>query len=170
MYLYTDDRIEAAANYEVDEEQRRKFQDLHKSIAACDEILGSVETNLTNFRNDLASVSADIESLQDRSLALNRRLENREAVEKALAPYVEELSLSPDTIHKICNGHVDESWIKLLSEVDKRDAAHKRNTSSSQPSKASEDLGPLLGKLISKVRTTWHVSVTELEGSNFLLL
>jgi hypothetical protein len=100
----------------------------------------------------LAIVSADIETLQERSTALNRRLENRKEVEKALGPLVEELSLSPDVISNISNGHIDESWTKMLSELDRRAVAHRKKSSSGlQHSKASEELGPLLEKLILKV-------------------
>ncbi|GAB1318800.1 Vacuolar protein sorting-associated protein 52 [Madurella fahalii] len=131
------------------ERDKAKFEDLHRSIRACDDMLSSVESNLTSFRNDLAAVSADIESLQARSTALNVRLENRKAVEKALGPIVEELSVSPMVVSKISEGHIDEAWVKLLAEVDKRAVAHKKN-SQQTPSKALADVGPLLEKLVLK--------------------
>ncbi|KAK9800122.1 putative Vacuolar protein sorting-associated protein 52 A [Seiridium cardinale] len=132
------------------EQDKTKFEDLHRSIRACDEVLSSVETNLTSFRNDLASVSADIETLQARSTALNVRLENRKAVEKGLGPIVEEMSVSPVVISKIVDGHIDDSWIKALAEVDKRAAAHKKNAAASPSGKGLQDLGPLLEKLVQK--------------------
>lgn len=113
-------------------------------------MLNSVEINLTSFRNDLANVSADIESLQARSTALNRRLENRKTVEKALGPLIDELSVSPELVTKISEGHIDETWVKMLAEVDKRATTFKKR-STSRPNKASEDLGPLLEKLTQKV-------------------
>ncbi|KAK3987802.1 Sac2 family-domain-containing protein [Cladorrhinum sp. PSN332] len=132
------------------ERDKAKFEELHRSIRACDDILNSVETNLTSFRNDLAAVSADIESLQARSTALNVRLENRKAVEKALGPIVEELSVSPTVVSKIAEGHIDEAWVKVLAELDKRVIAHKKNSQQSQQSKALSDIGPLLEKLVQK--------------------
>jgi len=126
---------------------------MHKSIQACDDILNSVEANLTSFRNDLALVSADIESLQARSTSLNIRLDNRKAVEKDLAPIVEELSVSPEVVSKISEGHIDESWVQVLRDMDKRATAYK-NSPKSKQSKASADLGPLLEKLILKVCQT----------------
>ncbi|KAH8681026.1 Sac2 family-domain-containing protein [Xylariales sp. PMI_506] len=132
------------------EQDKTKFEDLHRSIRACDEVLNSVETNLTSFRNDLAAVSADIETLQARSTALNVRLDNRKAVEKGLGPVVEELSVSPVVVSKIVDGHIDEQWVKVLGEVDKRATAYKKNLTTAQPSKALQDLGPLLEKLIQK--------------------
>ncbi|KAI0132771.1 Vps52/Sac2 family protein [Xylariales sp. AK1849] len=140
-------RSQTVEEYERD---KTKFEDLHRSIRACDEVLSSVETNLTSFRNDLASVSADIETLQARSTSLNVRLDNRKAVEKGLGPIVEEISLSPVVISKIVDGQIDESWVKVLADVDKRAIAHKKNAVSSQDNKGLQDLGPLLEKLVQK--------------------
>lgn len=137
-------------SFKLVERDKAKFEELHRSIRACDDILSSVESNLTSFRNDLAAVSADIESLQARSTALNVRLENRKAVEKALGPIVEELSVSPMIVSKISEGHIDEAWVKILAEVDKRATAQKKSSQQTQ-SKALADVGPLLEKLVLKV-------------------
>ncbi|KAF5529327.1 SAC2 [Fusarium mexicanum] len=134
---------------EESENDRTKLEDLHRSIEACDDVLNSVEINLANFRNDLAMVSADIESLQTRSTALNRRLENRKQVEKALGPLVEELSLSPEVISKISEGHIDETWAKMLAELDRRSTLFKKK-SETQTSNAAKDLEPILDKLTFK--------------------
>lgn len=58
--------------------------------------------------------------------------------------------MSPDTIARITTGHIDEAWAKTLNEVDKRAAAIKK-LSGGQQGKASEELGPILEKLILKV-------------------
>lgn len=137
-------------DYLLDERDKAKFEDLHRSIRACDEVLNSVETNLTSFRNDLATVSADIETLQARSTALNVRLENRKAVEKGLGPVVEEISVSPTIVSKIAEGHIDEAWVKVVAEIDKRAASQKKNASNTQGNKGLQDLGPLLEKLVLK--------------------
>ncbi|KAG6005859.1 hypothetical protein E4U21_007567 [Claviceps maximensis] len=138
-------------NVEEYQKERTTFESLHRSITACDDVLNSVEINLANFRNDLASVSADIESLQERSAALNRRLQNRKDVEKALGPLVEELSLSPEFISKISIGQLDESWVKILCELDRRTATYdKKSSSETRLNKASAELGPLLEKLTLK--------------------
>ncbi|KAH7211889.1 Vacuolar protein sorting-associated protein 52 [Fusarium odoratissimum] len=134
---------------EESENDRTKLEDLHRSIEACDDVLNSVEINLANFRNDLAMVSADIESLQTRSTALNRRLENRKQVEKALGPLVEELSLPPEVISKISEGHIDETWAKMLAELDRRSTLFKKK-SETQTSNAAKDLEPILEKLTFK--------------------
>ncbi|KAI0520791.1 Sac2 family-domain-containing protein [Xylaria bambusicola] len=146
--VYTDKkRQESNVEHEI---AKAKFEDLHQSIQACDEILASVEINLASFRNDLAAVSADIETLQARSATLNVRLENRKAVEKELAPAVEDISISPIIVTKIADGHVDEAWVKALNEIDKRETAYKRSDSGLEQNKGLQDLGPLLEKLVQK--------------------
>lgn len=139
-----------ATKVSIDAAEQTKFEDLHKSITACDDILTSVEANLASFRDDLANVSADIESLQDRSTALNKRLENRRKIEKALAPMVDDLSLSPEIITKVAAGAIDESWIKVLADLDRKATAFKKKAAESAPSKAASDLEPLLEKLMQK--------------------
>lgn len=140
-----------------DENDKARFDALHRSIVACDDILNSVEINLADFRNDLSTVSADIETLQTRSSILSRRLENRKRIEKALGPLVEELSVSPETISRITTSHIDEAWAKTLIELDKRASAVQK-LSGTQQGKASEELGPILEKLILKVRSTSSIS------------
>jgi hypothetical protein len=137
----------------LDEKDKARFDALHRSIVACDDILNSVEINLADFRNDLSTVSADIETLQSRSSALSRRLENRKRIEKALGPLVEELSVSPETISRITTSHIDEVWAKTLNDLDKKASAIQK-LSGTQQGKASEELVPILEKLILKVPST----------------
>jgi hypothetical protein len=135
----------------VDEKDKEKFENLHRSIFACDDILNSVEINLASFRNDLAAVSAEIETLQARSTALSVRLENRKVVESGLGPVVEEISLSPTVVRKIVDGPIDEAWVRALAEVDKRAKALDTKAKESRDIKGINDLKPLLENLIHKV-------------------
>jgi predicted nucleic acid-binding Zn-ribbon protein len=124
---------------------------LHKSIAACDQVLHSVETYLTGFQSDLGAVSAEIETLQSRSTALNARLENRKVVEKLLGPSVEDLSLSPAVVRKIAEGPIDEGWVRALAELEKRSKAIEVKQKEPQKLKALDDLKPLMENLNNRV-------------------
>ncbi len=110
-----------------------------------------MEANLTQFQYDLGAVSAEIETLQARSTALNIRLENRKAVETALGPVVEEITISPMVVRKISEGPMDESWIAALAEVDKRSKAIDGKASELQDVKGLHDLKPLLEQLVAIV-------------------
>lgn len=137
----------------LDEQDLTKFNDLHKSIHACDEILSSVEINLTNFQNDLAQVSAEIETLQARSTALGTRLENRKLVENGLGPIVEEISVSPAVVTKIVEGAIDEAWVRALAEVEKRSKAMDAKSKEQRQIKGINDLKPMLDNLVTMALT-----------------
>jgi vacuolar protein sorting-associated protein 52 len=135
----------------TDQRDKAKFEDLHRSIRACDDVLNSVEINLTKFQNDLGAVSAEIETLQARSTALSIRLENRKVVEKGLGPIVEEITVSPAVVRKISEGMIDEAWIKALGEVDKRSKSLDLKSKEQRNIKGINDLRPLLIHLVDKV-------------------
>lgn len=149
----------------LDERDKEKFEDLHRSIRACDEVLNSVEINLTSFQNDLAAVSAEIETLQARSTALSVRLENRKLVEHGLGPIVEEISVSPAVVKKIVDGVIDEAWVRALAEVEKRSKAMDSKSKELRNIKGTNDLRPLLENLIAKVGFSAESSMSYTDSS-----
>ncbi|KAI7335477.1 Vps52-domain-containing protein [Hortaea werneckii] len=132
------------------EQERDKFEDLHKSILACDEVLKSVETYLTNFRADLAAVSSEIEHLQQRSSALNNKLQNRKAVEKVLGPEIEAFAIPSAVVRKITEGAVDGSWVKALEQLEKRIKTIESKAKEGKDVKAVQDIRPLIDDVSSK--------------------
>ena len=57
--------------------QSPHLEALHSQIQACDQILATMESMLGGFQADLHSISAEIQSLQQRSFAMNIKLRNR---------------------------------------------------------------------------------------------
>lgn len=115
-------------------------------------MLDSVERNLSSFQDDLAAVSAEIETLQARSSALKVRLENRKVVENGLGPIVEEISVSPAVVRKIVEGAIDEAWVRALAEVEKRSKAIELKSKEERKIRGISDSKPLLGHLVDKAR------------------
>ncbi|KAI4130252.1 MAG: hypothetical protein LQ347_003456 [Umbilicaria vellea] len=132
------------------EKEKDRFEDLHRSILACNDVLKSVETSLTSFQRDLGAVSAEIETLQSRSSIMNTKLENRKTVEKLLGPAVEEISISPAVVQKISEGVIDENWVKALDEVEKRSKIIDSRFKGLETTRAVTDIKPLLQDLTSK--------------------
>ncbi|KAL4866297.1 hypothetical protein BDV12DRAFT_210639 [Aspergillus spectabilis] len=132
------------------EKERDKFQDLHSAISGCDDVSKSVEMYLTDFQNELGAVSAEIETLQTRSVQLNAMLGNRRNVEQLLGPAVEEISISPATVRMIAEGPIDERWVKALNEFETRTASIEAKIASSSSTKAIDDVRPLLEDLKKK--------------------
>ncbi|KAL8911198.1 MAG: hypothetical protein Q9171_003604 [Xanthocarpia ochracea] len=141
---------QAVEEYETDKD---RFEDLHKSILvanACDDVLKSVQNSLTSFQQDLGAVSAEIETLQSRSTAMNTRLENRKVVETLLGPAIEEVAISPEVVSTISEGPIDSSWIKALEDLDKRSLMTQSASQGPKKSLAISDAKPLLDDLTNK--------------------
>ncbi|KFY75257.1 hypothetical protein V499_04718 [Pseudogymnoascus sp. VKM F-103] len=135
-----------AAKYEID---KARFEDLHQSIRACNDILNSVELNLTSFQNDLGDVSAEIETLRARSTTLSSRLENRKVVELGLTPVVEDITVSQTIVKTISEGDIDESWIVALNVVGKWSKALNAKATETHNIKSVTDLKPLRDQLVN---------------------
>ncbi|ETN46259.1 uncharacterized protein HMPREF1541_00443 [Cyphellophora europaea CBS 101466] len=131
-------------------DKRQVFEDFHKSISESDDVLNNVESNLVTFQAELGQVSAEIENLQERSVQLNARLENRRQVEKLLGPAVEDVSISPTTVRAVAEGPIDDTFMKALAEVEARSKILERKKSEQGPVKALEDVKPLLEDLKAK--------------------
>ena len=149
-------------------DEREKYRKLHDSIEGCDEVLKSVESYLTNFQNELGTVSAEIESLQTRSTQLNAKLENRRKVEKLLGSAVEDISISPHTVRTISEGPVDENWVRALNKLESRSTTIEKQASGSI--KALEDVRPLLedlkGKAVERIRDFIVTQIKALRSPN----
>ncbi|KAL4975116.1 Sac2 family-domain-containing protein [Aspergillus desertorum] len=152
------------------EKERDKFQDLHNAISGCDDVSQSVELYLSDFQNELGAVSAEIETLQSRSVQLNAMLENRRNVEQLLGPAVEEISISPAAVRMIAEGPIDENWVKALNEIETRTASIEARIASSSSTKAIDDVRPLLEdmkkKAVERIRDYLVSQVRALRSPN----
>lgn len=111
----------------------------------------SVESYLEKFQKDLGAVSAEIESLQSRSIQLSSQLENRKNVERLLGPTVEGISISPHTVRLISDGPINQDWLKALNEIESCSSNIEGNSLMSGNVRAVEDIKPLLSGLKDKV-------------------
>ncbi|KAL5339358.1 Sac2 family-domain-containing protein [Aspergillus crustosus] len=152
------------------EKERDKFQELHSAISGCDDVSRSVEMYLTDFQNELGTVSAEIETLQTRSVQLNAMLGNRRKVEQLLGPAVEEISISPATVRLIAEGPIDERWVKALNEFETRTASIEAKIASSSSTRAIDDVRPILEdlkkKAIERIRDYLVSQVRSLRSPN----
>lgn len=134
------------------EPHNRSFSLVLTDLKACDDVLQSVEISLTNFQEDLGLVSAEIETLQSRSTALNTKLENRKIVEKLLGPAVEEIAIAPAVVKRISEGPIDHAWLKALEDLERRSRNIDNKIKGHDKILAVSDLRPLLEHLTNLVR------------------
>lgn len=168
--LLKDERFSSPEGSAEYEREKDHFEDLRSSIAGCDNVLCSVEQYLSSFQTDLATVSAEIEKLQTRSTALNQRLRNRQAVEDLLAPAVDQVSIPPALVRKICEDAVDGEWVLALAELERRSEAVERSSQSDRQPRALADVKPILSdltdKAVERVRDHLVAQVKSLRSPN----
>lgn len=121
-----------------------------------------MEASLTTFQKDLGVVSAEIETLQSRSTALNTKLENRKVVEQLLGPAVEDISIAPDVVKIISEGPIDQKWVKALEELERRSNAIKDRMKGPDTVRAISNLQPLLNDLSNKVCSRVYLPLIEI--------
>lgn len=91
---------------------------LHTQITACDAILERMEQMLGSFQSALSSISCEIRTLQEHSVAMNLRLRNRRAVRHQLGQLLDELVVPATMISTILEAPVTEpEFLEQLHEL-----------------------------------------------------
>ncbi|KAK9238815.1 Sac2 family-domain-containing protein [Lipomyces kononenkoae] len=156
------------------EEEIERFKDLHASIQKCDAVLASVEDYLSHFQHDLGLLSSEIETLQNRSIFLNRRLENRKELESRLSGLIEDLFIPPHVIRNIVEGEICSQWIstiEILSTRLKRMELFKAEIKNLDSSVALIDeiepvLRMLADKAVERIRDFFAEKIKSLRAPN----
>uniref|UniRef100_A0A5K3F7R5 Vacuolar protein sorting-associated protein 52 homolog n=1 Tax=Mesocestoides corti TaxID=53468 RepID=A0A5K3F7R5_MESCO len=125
---------------------------LHKKISACCRTLERMENILANFHRDLGAISSDIQDLQARSMAMNQRLQNRQAVRCELSQFLSDM-IVPDSLiqHILLTPVTEQDFIENLHELDHKLNVLANRGVTSYPS--CQDVGSLLNKLKIKAVT-----------------
>ncbi|XP_038226822.1 vacuolar protein sorting-associated protein 52 homolog isoform X3 [Dermochelys coriacea] len=101
--------------------ESKNITSLHNQITACDTILERMEQMLSSFQCDLSSISCEIQTLQEQSVAMNLRLKNRQAVRSQLSQLVDELVVPAAMISTILEAPVTEQdFLEQLHELNNK--------------------------------------------------
>lgn len=98
--------------------KKRGLEQLRAQLEESDVALKQLEDYLAWFQKDLGSLSADMELLQGKSLAISERLNKRVDVEKILAPKIDSMIVPGHISQTIFEGDLDADWIKCVHEFD----------------------------------------------------
>lgn len=128
--------------------EAEELASLHTQIRQCDSILDSMETMLSGFQGDLASISKEIKQLQDESISMNVRLRNRRAVEGDLSQFISQAVISPQLVHNICTAEVNEAYIAFVDELHAK--ARFVKDDKAQRTKAYKEIHASVDKLRSR--------------------
>jgi hypothetical protein len=120
---------------------------LHQQIKSFDVILEGMQSMLGGFQNHLGTISTEMKTLQEQSLAMNNKLRNRKEAREKLNNYIEAIALPPEFIRGLCEKDLNEAYIELLVLLTK-----KKNYVSQFPNaRASIEAGPALRDLTQQV-------------------
>ncbi|KAG2469315.1 VPS52 protein, partial [Polypterus senegalus] len=100
-------RIEQASIKDYIKESQN-IASLHNQITACDSILEM----LSSFQSDLSSISSEIQTLQEQSVAMNIKLKNRQSVRSELSQLVDEIILDTPV--------TEQEFVEQLHELDNK--------------------------------------------------
>ncbi|KAG0075022.1 Vacuolar protein sorting-associated protein 52 [Podila epicladia] len=134
--------------------QSQAFVDLHGQIKSCDEILETMENLLSIFQTDLGNISAEIQTLQTKSVSMSIQLKNRMIVENHLNCLLEGIVVTPHLIRKIYDAEVDDSWLAAVADLNSK--MHHAKSRQGRHIRALKEIGPELERLriksVEKIR------------------
>uniref|UniRef100_A0A8D2IPY5 Vacuolar protein sorting-associated protein 52 homolog n=1 Tax=Varanus komodoensis TaxID=61221 RepID=A0A8D2IPY5_VARKO len=112
-------------------------------------VLQRMEAMLSSFQSDLSSISCEIQTLQEQSVAMNVRLRNRQAVRGRLSQLVDELVVPSVMISTILETPVtDQAFLEQLHELNSKVNAVKEQAF--RETMACGDVTDVLDKLKAK--------------------
>lgn len=72
---------------------------------------------LAGFQNNLGGISAEIRSLQEESLALSIRMQNRKNVGAKIKTFLSKVAVPETLIEKVLEGEINELWLRDLRQL-----------------------------------------------------
>jgi len=138
---------------------KEKFEDLHRSIQACDDVLNSVEINLASFQKWPSTSFGGDRDTASTLLSFECQVGEQKACRKWVGPIVEEISVSPAVVRKIVEGAIDEAWVRALAEVEKRTKALDAKSKELRNIRGINDLKPMLENLVNKSEPRYYGQV-----------
>ncbi|RDW28565.1 Sac2 family-domain-containing protein [Yarrowia lipolytica] len=118
--------------------KKRGLEQLRAQLEESDVALKQLEDYLAWFQKDLGSLSADMELLQGKSLAISERLNKRMDVEKILAPKIDSMIVPGHISQTIFEGDLDTDWIKCVHEFDALQTEEERKIKVEEKKKEGE--------------------------------
>jgi hypothetical protein len=87
---------------------------LFEQICGCESVLTTMQGLLQGFQDNLGGISEEIRSLQEESLGLSVRMQNRKALNAKIKAFLARVAVSEALITRIIEGEVSEPWLRDL--------------------------------------------------------
>eukprot|EP01059_Diplonema_ambulator_P032289 TRINITY_DN6273_c0_g1_i1.p1 TRINITY_DN6273_c0_g1~~TRINITY_DN6273_c0_g1_i1.p1 ORF type:complete len:889 (+),score=245.62 TRINITY_DN6273_c0_g1_i1:40-2667(+) len=97
-----------AASIEDHIQNADKFARLHTEISRCEDMIETVRSVVSGFRDHLGSITGDIKSLQQRSAEITEKIKNREDALLYLSPILQKIDvITPEWIKSVENTPIE---------------------------------------------------------------
>ncbi|EGC29367.1 hypothetical protein DICPUDRAFT_159058 [Dictyostelium purpureum] len=101
-------------------QERENFLTLYTQIQVVDGVLETLEVMLNNYYNDLKSIGSEMNSLQERSMSMNHKLNNRKQLDEKLSKFIDAITIDPEFFNDLTNSRteINEQYIQNLMKLD----------------------------------------------------
>lgn len=132
----------------------QSFEDLHREIQSTDSVLEKMERMLGTFQSDLSNISDEIRILQGDSMQMNMKLRNRRALQSLMNEHVGSVVVSPQLVRSICEEEINENYLEVLSELNKKLDHVKQSEMQKLPScaQSTPELEKLRTKAVARIK------------------
>ena len=92
---------------------------LHAQVKGCDEILRRMEDLVSGFTASIGGMSDEIAGMQEKSMVMNTKLDNRKITQHKLSKFIRSVYLAPDIVNKLNDGTVDDDYADAVTALDR---------------------------------------------------
>ncbi|OAO15946.1 vacuolar protein sorting-associated protein [Blastocystis sp. ATCC 50177/Nand II] len=96
----------------------KHFAELHKDMNSCDGLLAQMQELLHLYQKDLSGVANEIRTLQNQSLALSQKLQNRRNMDGVIRGLVNKIAINPNMVKVLIEGGINEDYVHTLHKLD----------------------------------------------------
>ena len=90
---------------------------LFEQIQGCENVLNQMQSLLQGFQDNLGGISDEIRSLQEESLALSVKMQNRKNVGAKVKTFLAKVAMPETLISAIMDGEINEAWLRSLRSL-----------------------------------------------------
>ena len=92
---------------------------LHAQVRGCDDILRSMEELVSQFKGSIGEVSEEIAGMQEKSMVMSTKVENRQVAHVKLAKFIHTVYIAPEVVEKLNEGAVDDDYADAIAVLDR---------------------------------------------------
>eukprot|EP01132_Coremiostelium_polycephalum_P002356 gene2356-2907_t len=98
--------------------ERENFLILYNQIQVVDGVLVDLEVMLNNYYNELKSIGSEMNSLQEQSMGMNNKLNNRKNLKEEISKFLDAVQIQPEFASLLTKGEINQEYVQHLMQLD----------------------------------------------------